>query len=128
MGLSGAKNIFRFEFPIQAPGGHTVLLHFRPVKITRPVLRGTVSFLYLSPFVCSRTRFRRFVVKCNSATGDKIEKDTLRLQEGGGGERRMEMLRIGFLRDESLSKAALLLGGMSFNDRAICRGKYDIVV
>lgn len=76
MGLSGAKNICRFEFPIQpdwiqqtAEGKEIkkrhaedralpLLLHFRPVKITRPVLRGTVSFLYL-PLSLARS-FHRF--------------------------------------------------------------------
>lgn len=63
MGLSGAKNICCFEFLIQPDWIQAtvegkrikrrgedralpLLLHFRPVKITRPVLRGAVSFLY----------------------------------------------------------------------------------
>jgi len=73
-----------------------------------------------------------FTVKRVSATNDEIEKALREPRLHAGIDtapgRRMKMWRIGFLRDESLSLTTLLLDRTSFNDRAIRREKYGIVV
>lgn len=132
MGLSVSKNISCFEFPTfssRCRAGYTATV--TPLSTGENNSTGASRYrvISLSCFVRSRTRFRRFTMKRISATGNKIEKKciarTATTRRRRHSERRMKMLRIGFLRDESLSWAALLLGRTPFNDRAIYRGKYS---
>lgn len=134
MGLSVSKNISCFEFPTfssRCRAGYATTV--TPLSTGENNSTGASRYrvISLSCFVHSRTRFRRFTVKRISATGDKIEKKSIARAAIARGRRhpwrRMKMMHIGFLRDESLSWAAFLLGGtLSFNDWTIHRGKYSL--